>query len=206
MSANSTPASITDDDATLVAHCRQGGAAAAAAWGVLVKRYQRLVYAVVMRTGVDEHAAADVFQTVFSRLVDHLPRLAQPDRLQAWIVTTAKREALRARQLGQRTVSMSRAEDDEGQTTGPGLEDTLADDTPLAEAALSDLQQLNLLRLGLDRLDERCRELLTLLFRDEDDSVAYDDVARRMNMAVGSIGPTRSRCLAKLRQLVEGGR
>jgi RNA polymerase sigma factor (sigma-70 family) len=202
MPATSTAASITDDDATLVARCRQGEAAA---WGVLVKRYQRLVYAVVMRTGLDEHAAADVFQTVFSRLVDHLPRLAQPDRLQAWIVTTAKREALRARQMGQRTVSMTRSEDDDGQTTGLGLEDTLADDAPLAEEALSDLQQLDLLRLGLDRLDERCRELLTLLFRDEDDSVAYDDVARRMNMAVGSIGPTRSRCLAKLRLLVEGG-
>jgi RNA polymerase sigma factor (sigma-70 family) len=197
-----TAAHITDDDATLVARCRQGEAAA---WGVLVKRYQRLVYAVVMRTGLDEHAAADVFQTVFSRLVDHLPRLAQPDRLQAWIVTTAKREALRARQMGQRTVSMTRSEDDDGQTTGLGLEDTLADDAPLAEEALSDLQQLDLLRLGLDRLDDRCRDLLTLLFRDEDDSVAYDDIARRLNMAVGSIGPTRSRCLAKLRQLVEGG-
>lgn len=197
-----TAAAITDDDATLVARCRQGEAAA---WGVLVKRYQRLVYAVVMRVGLDEHTAADVFQTVFSRLVDHLPRLAQPDRLQAWIVTTAKREALRARQMGQRTVSMTRAEDDEGQPMGLGLEDTLADDAPLAEEALSDLQQLHLLRQGLDRLDERCRELLTLLFRDEDDSVAYDDIASRLHMAVGSIGPTRSRCLAKLRQLVEGG-
>lgn len=191
-----------DDDAALVARCRGGDASA---WGALVKKYQRLVYAVVLRAGFDEHGAADVFQTVFSRLVEHLPRLEQPDRLQAWIVTTAKREALRARQLGQRTVSLTRHDDDDsGEPAPPGLEETLADDAPLAEQALSDLQQLNLLRHGLDRLDERCRDLLLLLFRDDDERVAYDEVARRLGMPVGSIGPTRLRCLGKLRTLVAG--
>ena len=186
-----------EDDAALVARCRRGDASA---WAALVRRYQRLVYAVVMRAGFDEHGAADVFQTVFARLLEHLPKLTQPERLQAWIVTTAKREALRVRHIGQRTVSLTRADDDEGE----GLEDTLADDAPLAEQSLSDLQQLNLLRRGLDRLDERCRELLLLLFRDEDEHVGYDEVARRMAMPVGSIGPTRSRCLAKLRGLALG--
>ena len=186
----------SEDDAALVDRCRRGDATA---WAVLVRRYQRLVYAVVMRAGFDEHGAADVFQTVFARLVQHLPTLTQPERLQAWIVTTAKREALRAREIGQRTVSMSRDEDDES----PGLEDTVADDAPLAEDALSDLQQLNRLRQGLDRLDERCRDLLLLVFRDEDEKLGYDEVARRMNMPTGSLGPTRARCLDKLRRLVE---
>jgi RNA polymerase sigma factor (sigma-70 family) len=186
------------DDATLVARCRQGEASA---WAALVRRYQRLVYAIVLRAGLDEHAAADVFQTVFARLVDHLPRLAQPDRLQAWIVTTAKREALRARHLGQRTVSMTRADGDEAD--GPDFEHTLVDDAPLAEQALSDLHQLHLLRDGLDRLDTRCRDLLLLVFRDDDERVPYDEVARRLDMPLGSIGPTRSRCLGKLRRLVD---
>lgn len=193
MSADDTS---TDDDATLVERCRRGDRAA---WALLVRRYQRLVYAIVMRAGFDEHAAADVFQTVFSRLVEHLPRLAQPERLQAWIVTTAKREALRAREIGRRTVSMTRDEDDDS----PGLEDTLADDAPLAEEALSELQQLHRLRAGLDRLDERCRQLLLLVFRDDDERLAYDEVARRMDMPTGSLGPTRARCLGKLRKLVE---
>jgi RNA polymerase sigma factor (sigma-70 family) len=192
------PAHRHDDDAALVARCRHGDAAA---WAELVQRYQRLVYAVAMRMGMDQHAAADVFQTVFSRLVQHLPSLAQPDRLQAWIVTTAKREALRVRQLGQRTVSLTRTDDDGDNS--PGLEETLADDAPLAEEALSDLQQLHLLRDGLDRLDERCRDLLLMLFRDEDDHVAYEEVARRLGMPLGSIGPTRNRCLGKLRKLVD---
>jgi RNA polymerase sigma factor (sigma-70 family) len=195
------PDPTEDDDAALVARCRSGDATA---WAQLVKKYQRLVYAVVMRAGFDEHGAADVFQTVFSRLVEHLPRLTQPDRLQAWIVTTAKREALRARHVGQRTVSLTRDEDPDSEGSGMGLEDTLADDAPLAEEALSDLQQLNLLRRGLDRLDERCRDLLLMLFRDEDEHVGYDEVARRLAMPVGSIGPTRSRCLVKLRGLVHG--
>jgi DNA-directed RNA polymerase specialized sigma24 family protein len=78
----------------------------------------------------------------------------------------------------------------------------VADDSPIAEAALDELQQLHLLRLGMDRLDARCRDLLLLVFRDDDDALPYDEVARRMGMPVGSIGPTRSRCLSKLRGLV----
>lgn len=186
-----------DDDAALVARCRAGEAAA---WAALVQRYQRLVYAVVLRIGLDEHGAADVFQTVFSRLMVHLPGLQQPDRLRAWIVTTTKREALRERQRGQRTVSMTRPDANDAD----GLEDTLRDDAPLAEDALSDLQQLDLLRSSMDRLDERCRDLLLMVFRDEDDHLGYDEVARRLAIPVGSIGPTRSRCLGKLRRLVEG--
>jgi RNA polymerase sigma factor (sigma-70 family) len=138
------------DDADLVAGCRQGDAAA---WEALVNRYQRLVYAIALRAGADEHGAADVFQTVFVRLLAHVQRLAQPDRLQAWIVTTAKREALRLRQVGRRTVSLTPIEGDDAMP----LEDTLPDDSPLAEQALAELQQLELLRRGLDRLDERCR-------------------------------------------------
>ncbi len=186
-----------EDDAALVQRCRRGESAA---WAALVRRYQRLVYAVVMRAGFDEHAAADVFQTVFKRLVEHLPKLEQPERLQAWIVTTAKREALRAREIGRRTVSMTREGDED---EGPGIEETVADDAPLAEERLSELQQLHRLRLGLDRLDGRCRELLELVFRDEDDKLPYDEIARRMGMPTGSLGPTRGRCLDKLRKLVE---
>ncbi len=185
-----------EDDASLVARCRRGEAPA---WEALVHRYQRLVYAIVRRAGLDEHAAADVFQTVFARLVAHLPRIADPQRLQAWIVTTARREVLLALRRGHRTVSMTRDED-AGDETG---EFDIADDALLPEDALAELQQLDGLRRAMDRLDERCRELLRMLFRDQGDKVAYDDVAQRLGMSVGSIGPTRSRCLGKLRGLVD---
>ena len=185
-----------DDDAALVARCRRGEGAA---WEVLVRRYQRLVFAVVRRVGLDEHAAADVFQTVFTRLLEHLPRISDPQRLQAWIVTTAKREALLAVRRGRRTVSMTRAEDDDGEAA----EWDIADDALLPEDALAEMQQHHLLRNAMDRLEERCRELLLMLFRDDGDKLPYEQVARQLGVAVGSIGATRSRCLAKLRRLVE---
>ena len=183
------------EDAALVERCRNGDGAA---WGALVQRFQRLVYTVVTRAGLDEHTAADVFQTVFERLLAHLPKLEQPERIQAWVVTTAKREALRVRHLGQRNVSMTRADD----ASGEGIEDTLADDARLAQDVLDDLQQLDLLRRGMDRLDVRCRDLLTLVFRDEDEQLGYVEVARQLLMPIGSIGPTRARCVEKLRRLV----
>ena len=182
-------------DAALVERCRAGDATARAA---LVRRFQRLVYANAMRAGLDEHAAADVFQTVFSRLLAHLPRLAQAERVRAWVVTTAKREALHQRRLAQRHPSLTRADDAEGESP----EDRLADESPLAEDALASLQQLDLLRAGLDSLDQRCRDLLLLLFNDDDAAPVYDEVARCLAMPVGSIGPTRARCLGKLRKLM----
>ncbi|WP_374568443.1 RNA polymerase sigma factor [Ideonella sp.] len=185
-----------NDDVALVRRCRAGDATA---WGQLVARYQRLVYAIVTRMGLDEHVAADVFQTVFEKLVQHLPTLREPEHLQAWVVTTAKREGLAARRRGQRQVSMTR--DDDGDSQGPAEWD-VADDSPGAEQRLDELQQLHRLRLGLDRLDERCRELLQLVFRDEDEHLGYDEIGRRLNLPVGSIGPTRSRCLGKLRKLL----
>lgn len=184
-----------EDDATLVMRCVRGEAAA---WAALVQRYQRLVYAIARRIGLDEHTAADVFQTVFARLVQHLPRIAEPHRLQAWIVTTTKREALLLRQRSRRNVSMTRGEDadaDESQWD-------LADESPNAEEALAELQQLNQLRAALERLDGRCRDLLGLLFREDDEKLSYGEVARALGTSVGSIGPTRSRCLDKLRRQV----
>jgi RNA polymerase sigma factor (sigma-70 family) len=182
-----------EDDAALVARCRGGEAAA---WSALVGRYQRLVYAVARRIGLDEHGAADVFQTVFARLVQHVPGLADPSRLQAWLVTTTKREALLQRQRAGRHVSTTR-DDDEGESTWD-----IPDESPIAEEALEELQLLNQLRVGLDRLDARCRDLLLMLFRETDDRLSYEDIARQLGTTVGSIGPTRSRCLDKLRRLV----
>lgn len=184
----------TPTDSELIDRCRGGDAQA---WRLLVQRYQRLVYAVALRAGLDEAGAADVFQTVFERLLKHVETLSQPDRLQAWIVTTAKRESLRMRELARRNVSLSRDDEEEGEAP----ENLIADDAPLAESVLEDLQQLHLLRLAFDHLDERCRELLTLVFRDEDDHLPYAEVGRRLGIPTGSVGPTRVRCLDKLRQL-----
>ncbi|MFZ2649048.1 MAG: sigma-70 family RNA polymerase sigma factor [Burkholderiaceae bacterium] len=192
------PAGAPPSDAALVSGCLRGEAKC---WEALVQRYQRLIFAIVRRMGLDEHTAADVFQTVFSRLLTQLPKIAEPARLQAWIVTTTKREGLLQRRRGERWVSMT--QDDEAGDTPPEWD--IADESPQAEQALADLQQLNRVRLALDRLDPRCRALMRLLFDDLDEREApmeYGEIAARLGMAVGSIGPTRARCLAKLRSYV----
>lgn len=186
---------LSVDDAGLVARCLAGDPSA---WAALVRRYQRLVLAVARRAGLDDHAAADVFQTVFGRLVQHLPRIVEPARLRAWIVTTTKREALLQRRRGQRTVSMTRADG----SADDGEPWDAVDERPGAEQALEALQQLDRLRQAMDRLDPPSRDLLLLLFRDDEERLSYDEIARRLAIPVGSIGPTRSRCLAKLRRLV----
>ncbi len=195
--AGSRPAlRVEDSDAVLVARCRQGDAKA---WEALVKRYQRLVYAIVRRIGHDDHTAADVFQAVFSRLVTHLPRIVDPSRLQAWIVTTAKREALLQRTRSHRYVSMT-LDDDDGHEGAAAWD--MADDAAQPDESLAALQQAEQVRRALEQLDARCQALLKLLFNDDDLQLGYDEIAQRLGTPTGSIGPTRARCLGKLRGLV----
>ena len=188
------PEPSVPDDPSLVARCREGDAAA---WEALVRRYQRLVYAIAGRAGLDEASAADVFQTVFLRLIQHLPRIAEPARLQAWIVTTAKREAWLQRERGARMVSMTVPESDSTDNEAW----TVADKTSGPEETVERWQQLAQVQRGLERLDQRCRQLLQVLFGGE--GARYNDVARRLGMRIGAIGPTRARCLAKLRQFID---
>ena len=174
----------------------------AAAWQGLVARYQRLVFAIVRRAGLDDEAGADVFQTVFMRLLQHLDRIADPSRVQAWIVTTTRREMQlqrrQARQLAAVEVAAQDADDDDESLAG----DSAADDSPSPEQALARWQQVMRVRDAIDRLDPRCRELLHAVFADEPSG--YGELSRQLDMPVGSIGPTRARCLAKLRRLLEG--
>lgn len=184
-------------DEALVKLCLQGRQAA---WRVLVQRYERLVFTVPRRARLDEHTAADVLQTVFARLFEHLGSLTQPERLQAWLVTTARRETLaQLRQAARRGPSTGGGVSSDGEEQS--AVDQLADTAPLAEQLLGDLQEAQAMRVALERLDERCRRLLTLLFADEDENQGYEDVTRQLGMPAGSIGPTRRRCLDKLRRL-----
>ena len=182
-------------DSQLIADCRRGDAAA---WETLVLRYQRLIYAIPTRAGLDEYQAADVFQHVFAKLVEYLPRLEQPDRIQAWLVTTAKHETWRLSKLEQRTTALPDAETEDESAT-------LVADTPLPEDVIQQLESQHLVRTALTEIDERCRKLLTLLFY-RDDIPSYAEIAAKSGVPEGSIGPTRARCLQKLKKvLVEVG-
>jgi RNA polymerase sigma factor (sigma-70 family) len=191
----------TLDDHELVQRCRQGEQAA---WSVLVRRFQRLIYTVPRTAGLPEEQAADVFQFTFERLHQHLHRLDDPQRVRAWLVTTAKRETLRllsenrryASALAPSSNTASAADDDADPLA------SVPDPAPLQDAVLDALQQHHRLREAVDRLDPAARQLVELLFLQEE-PLPYSEIARRLQMPEGSIGPTRARCLAKLRKLLE---
>lgn len=183
------------DDAVLVHACRHGDAQA---WEQLVRRYQRLIYTIPRRARLDDDDAADVFQTVFQRLHRHLDNLTQPERLQAWLVTTARRETLRLVRERGRTVPVGERDSDDG---GPAAPEPI-DPDPLPDALLEQLQLHHRVRQALERLPEPCRSLLGLLYGD-DEPPAYTQISAQLGMPEGSIGPTRARCLAKLRKLME---
>ena len=186
---------LSDDE--LVSRCRQGQPAA---WNHLVRRYQRLVFTVPRRAGLSEDQAADVFQLAFSKLFEHLDRLDDPSRVRAWLVTTARRETLRVLELSRRQVDLTPASD-EGDEDGDPL-DRLESPSPMPDEWLSDLQQQDRLRQALERLDDRSRRFVELLFL-QDEPLSYTEIAERLGIAEGSIGPTRARCLAKLRTLLQ---
>jgi RNA polymerase sigma factor (sigma-70 family) len=176
--------------------CRRGGQAA---WAVLVRRYQRLIYTIPRRAGLGDDAAADVFQIAFARLFENLDKLDDASRLRAWLVTTAKRETLRQLELARRTVTPNASED--GADEAEDALESIADPSPLPEVLLGDLQQQHAVRAAVERLDERSRRFVELLFL-QDEPLPYSEIAARLGIAEGSIGPTRNRCLAKLRALL----
>jgi len=180
-------------DAELLQACARGDDEA---WNALVRRYQRLVYSIPLRSGLDEDAAAEVFQHVFVSLLEHLDTLEQPHRLSAWLVTTAKRETWR---VGRRAAASRAVWASEEQAA------VLADAHMLAEDELVRVEEQAILRQAVDSLGGRCRELVMLLFYS-DDHLSYGEIAARLGMAEGSVGPIRGRCLERLRQLLTAAR
>ncbi len=184
-------------DVDLLARCRDGSDAA---WNTLVRRYQRLIYTVPRRAGLSAEQSADVFQATFTRLFEHIDRIEDGSRVRAWLVTTAKRESLRLLDEARRTVDLAAERGGYGDGDGPegDVFDRFAHPSPLTEDLLSDLQQQDRLRRALALLDDRARQFLELLFL-QDEPLPYSEIAARLGIAEGSIGPTRARCLDKLR-------
>jgi RNA polymerase sigma factor (sigma-70 family) len=176
-------------DEQLVEGCRRGDEGA---WEALVRRYQRLVYAVPRRAGLDEDASAEVFQEVFTTLLESINSIEQPSRLHAWLVTTAKRKTWRA--VGRSKTARQFASDEEA---GEGEMYGVPDEQLLPDEALAQLEQQHIVRTALGELDERCRKLIEMLFYRAEPP-PYSEIAAALGTSEGSIGPTRARCLKKL--------
>jgi RNA polymerase sigma factor (sigma-70 family) len=183
-------------DEELLLACRRGDAAA---WEALVGRFQRLIYAVARRAGLDEDLSAEVFQEVFTTLFEKLDSIEQPERLHAWLVTTARRKTWRIiRREGAVAARGIAADDEEREAEIQRLPDQM----PLPDEVLMQLEEQHRVRTALASLDERCQKLLTLLFYSAEPP-AYAQIAAATGTTEGSIGPTRARCLQKLMRALE---
>ena len=178
-------------DEALILACRRGDAAG---WEALSVRYRRLIYTVGRRAGLDREQAADVCQNVFAILAEKLDRIEHPAKISAWLVTTARREALSLRRR-ERAVGIS-IDDDEHEA------DVLTDDTLLPDELILRLEAQNKVDTAVAVLDERCRRLLTFLFY-RPDPAPYAEIAAALAIPEGSIGPSRARCLRKLRRILD---
>lgn len=159
------------------------------AWDALVDRFAGLVWSVTRQHRLSDADAADVCQATWLRLVENLASVREPEAIGGWLATTARRECLRIiRQSGRQVV------------TDIGAEVDLAEDTERTDPdrfILAD-ERHAAMRAAFAQLGEACRTLLKLLI--EDPPLSYAEISTTLDMAVGSIGPTRARCLDRLRK------
>jgi RNA polymerase sigma factor (sigma-70 family) len=173
----------------IVAQCLAGDERA---WSALLDRYKNLIYAIPLRYGAPHQDAADIFQAVCLDLYNELPRLRDAEALQGWLirVTTHKCYHWKRRQLNRES----------------GLDEDEVEKLSALQAispdVLAAVEREQLVREAIGHLPPRCREMIQLLFFEQP-PMPYHDVARRLNLATGSIGFIRGRCLKRLKKLLE---
>ncbi len=177
---------LTDEE--LVLACRNGDESA---WEAITLRYQALLFSIPRRAGLNRDLASEVLQEVFITLFKKLDQLEKPEFLKAWLVTTTRHKTIHLikRETRGRPISI---DDDENEHTFE-----IADDAPLADDTLIRLEREAQIEEAFTHLDDRCRRLLMMLYL-ENDGVPYAEIAERMQLPLGSIGPTKARCLQKL--------
>ena len=175
------------NDSELIQACIKGNELA---WHELVERYKRLVYSIPLRQGLSATDADDVFQNVFTIAYRRLDTLRNQKLLAAWLIRITYNECQHLRKRSPATNE---------------IPETYADPTPLAEDEVELIERRHLVRVALNQLEQRCRDLLTALFLAPSPQ-SYDEIADKLGIPTGSIGPTRTRCFKKLQTiLVEMG-
>jgi RNA polymerase sigma factor (sigma-70 family) len=159
------------------------------AWTTLVKRYAPLVRSICRRFRLTSADTDDVAQTIWLRLVDQLAKMRNPAALAGWIATTTSRECAKTHRAARPCQTTSWDAD-----TGD-IPDT---ETETAESLLLAAERRAALRQAFTCLPPACQQLLAML--TEDPPVPYAQISARLGIPVGSIGPTRRRCLEKLRR------
>ncbi len=172
-------------DQALIAACRAGDQDA---WRAVYDQYHRLVASIARSYGATEHDADEIVQISFSILHDSIDRIADDSRLAAWLSTIARRHTWRLLESRRRSTPTDFADS------------AIAHDSVREHADRS--ADGDLLRAALRVMPSRCRALLEALYLRPDEP-GYADIAAELGIPIGSIGPTRGRCLAHLRTIVD---
>jgi RNA polymerase sigma factor (sigma-70 family) len=174
---------------TLPEIVRRAGDGDQAAWNQLVERFSGLVWSTIRAHRLGSAESADVAQSTWLRLVENLDRIQDPERIGAWLATTARRECLRVIRAGKREM--------------PSDEDWMfeIDSGETIDASLMTEERNAALWRAFKAIEERCQSLLRLVCSP--DPPSYEEVSAALEIPVGAIGPTRARCLQKLRNQLD---
>jgi RNA polymerase sigma factor (sigma-70 family) len=176
-------------DERLVRECCKGNQDA---WAALIDKYKNLIFSIPIKFGLTREDSADVFQAVCVELLAGLSNLREPKALPKWLMQTTYHQCLRWKRDRLNLL-------DDGQE----IEDTLqTNPKELPEEMFSQLQREQSVREAISALPARCNQMVAMLFF-EDPPRPYEEVAKQLKLATGSIGFIRGRCLKKLRHLLE---
>jgi len=180
--------SISSDE-QLIKGCLKGDAEA---WAALIDKYKNLIYSIPVKLNMHQDAA-DIFQAVCVDLLSELPRLREHRALPKWLMQTCYHKCLHHRRVAGRHVELEPEEAEKPTHDG---------DSALAEDMLVQLEKEQMLREVISEMPERCGRMIRMLFF-ETPSRPYDEVARELGLATGSIGFIRGRCLAQMKKQLE---
>jgi RNA polymerase sigma factor (sigma-70 family) len=175
-------------DATLVKKCLAGSEEA---WEQLIDKYKALIYSIPVKYGLPPQEAADVFQSTCVELLTHLKDLREPRALPKWLIQVAHHKCYHWKRQQQRIVSPAEGEE----LPEPEI-------PAVAETLIRQTQEEQMLRDAIANLAPRCQRLVKMLFF-ETPARPYAEVASELNLAVGSIGLTRQKCIESLRKRLD---
>jgi RNA polymerase sigma factor (sigma-70 family) len=179
-------------DERLVKACLDGNEQA---WSALIDKYKNLIYSVPIKYGASPEDAGDIFQAVCLELFSQLSNLRQPGALRGWLVTIAAHQAFHWKRKHKRRSTIEQTTLDEEDFAEPTVPPDIADEA----------EREQIMRDATAHLSPRCQEMIRLLFY-VDPPLPYREVAKRLGLAVGSIGFIRGRCLKHLQKaLVKKG-
>jgi RNA polymerase sigma factor (sigma-70 family) len=182
-----SPTRSSRQDDFLVQQCLKGSEEA---WSALIDKYKNLIFSIPIKYGFSRDEATEIFQAVWVSVLQELSQLREPRAFAAWLIQMTSHKCFRSKEQRNRYVETE-------------LQETLADELPkIPEELFREIEREQILREALAALSSDCKQLVELLFF-EDPPVPYEELAKTLGIAKGSIGATRMRCLEKLRRWLD---